>query len=656
MSRHPMTTLELRALGARALELLRRDEDYSHALDEEDEEFESDERDSRASAAAFTAEKRLALYALRFVAFELAARRELDAIVLIGSLLSSIDDNGTTWREIADRLSFGHDLFGSVAPLLTSEQVAKLTADPRWWVRYSLVQTLPLETQRGRDGLTDLAKDRSRTIRARARGRLAWSSPWWTELLPRDPEVCLDKETADWVQALLTSSDVKALLPTVADRVTSLPADLRAGLLASLIEEAVGGSLSELWFRLLLTTPHDASGDARWAPVELAAALLVKPGEGIVLSLLAPKDWELLSKDQQQAFCRAVVRHLPARVADLDRTCCYRVADVLEHWPIDADPTPVLELTLGAPLQGAALREPTDWGKRFGSSISRALARNTALEAHRDLLRAAYFDGRPGAWACLLASAFEGVVSERELEERAFEWIASGQRDRATEAVTLLSMSTNEEPEFRARLQASLLALYESPLRGIVLHRFCSSLLHLARPRLLTDPLEAWEMAIVLLTILSDSADSPRAHLRRRRRATRPPAPEPTDAEWTAFRAAERAAVEDGCVEHAVLLACPLPKGPLLEVDEARVRRGLRCAQATDSAGFSDLIDVLLLAGGERAEKLLVEAIQRDEDFITEAFSHAAHFQVVPRSVTNALRDSDQRRLKKWLAKTREPV
>lgn len=260
-----------------------------------------------------------------------------------------------------------------------------------------------------------LAKDEVGAVRKSARDALGGiAPPAWAALFPRDPlasrpaaEAAALRGPLDRASELLDKQDMGDAEP-LASAVAELPDDLAMPILDRFLRipyalHAKGaGALLERW------VTGDADGARLFAWLEEIPEGS-RDGDGARIGALLAR-----RSDEERV---ALGMRLARLFSRFDRAATIRSFKATEGvlagcWPDSADPTPLLELRLGAPLAEAGADDPEPPAGYLGLSAVTpiALAPRTSFEAIVEPLVDAFLAGFPGRWARIADSASERLL------------------------------------------------------------------------------------------------------------------------------------------------------------------------------------------------------------------------------------------------------
>ena len=408
-----------------------------------------------------------------------------------------------------------------------------------------------------------LTRDDTPWVRTATREALGGvAPPAWAAFFDRDPlasrsaaEAARLRGPLDRAAALfdeLDPRDVSAL----ADAMAELPDDLAVPMLdafmrARSVVSAKGAEpLLERWARL----DTDGSRLLAWLRGKNADDALSREGERIGEALAKRPSAEVVP------IALEVARLMAGLDAREDIMRLSTVQGVLKKaWP-DVDPTPLLEVVLGAPLARAAEPDPDPpvgmVDVKRSMLIQVALAPRPALSALAEAMVGAHLAGFPGRWARVKASVRNRLleIPHPRLRAHAEEVLRSGDGREAAWALHYLLKGGHDparDPEPDAILRAAAL---DPRLRAaMIVHQPPGALEalreHLAREHL--TPHEAIAVGHSIVAIRNDR-----------------PSPE----EWAALRRARLAAEE--VLDRAIaLLVVPASLGDWAAEDHAYLER-----------------------------------------------------------------------------------
>jgi len=288
-----------------------------------------------------------------------------------------------------------------------------------------------------------LAKDEVGAVRKSARDALGGvAPPAWAALFPRDPlasrpaaEAAALRGPLDRAAELLDMQGMSDAEP-LATAIAELPDDLAMPILDRFLRIPYGlhakgaGALLERW------VTGDADGARLFAWLEeIPEGNRDEDGERIGALLARRSDEERVALGMRLA---PLLFRFGERVDRAERGSIYSLkaaeGALKGCWPDEADPTPLLELRLGAPLAEAGAPDPgprrVDLGVHALERV--ALAPRASFEAIAEPLVDAFLAGFPGRWARIADSASSRLleVSHPRLRAHAEAQLREGSADK----------------------------------------------------------------------------------------------------------------------------------------------------------------------------------------------------------------------------------
>ena len=260
-----------------------------------------------------------------------------------------------------------------------------------------------------------LTKDKDADVRAAAREALGGAAPpAWATFFPRDPLATLPAAEAarlrsplDRAAEALEEGVSKDAAP-LAEAIAELPDELATPILDAWIRTPFSRraeNTTPLLERWLALDP-DGERTVSWLRKLSSDDLDLESGARIGrLVKLLPTDHARAIRLRVAAFLAEDDDHAPYGSMNAER--------LLEAcWPDDADPTPLLELALGAPIaEAAALQEREEDAPPMSAVIAKLALAPATLEVLLESLVDAFLAGMPGRWQRVKHEVEERVVA-----------------------------------------------------------------------------------------------------------------------------------------------------------------------------------------------------------------------------------------------------